>query len=233
MKRTTKIQFTTTSCLRPDVLNQTYKSFTDNFIDLDNKNCKLYINIDRSPSVNIDKIDQCIYVCKQYFGQVIVNCPQNPNFTNALKWCWSKPVYDYFFHLQDDWILSSKLSMSSFINYYKRFFMQSKNINNMASVNLRAYSSCDSMVCLSPGIFNSGFARLAVQKLNNNFNPQQQLRQKTIKNTIGGVLGKKFITHKFPRPCNQIIIHDIGRIWLKKEGIERNGDKYNFTGWNR
>ena len=45
-----KLEFTTTACVRPELLNQTYKSLNDALVDVDLKTEGiLYINIDPVP----------------------------------------------------------------------------------------------------------------------------------------------------------------------------------------
>ena len=97
------MEFTTTACNRPELLERTYSSFTKNIKGLDFKKCILYINVDPSPhGQNIEKNEE---VAKKYFGKVIVNYPDKPNFARAVIWCFTQVRGEYFFHLEDDWVL--------------------------------------------------------------------------------------------------------------------------------
>ena len=52
-----ELEFTTTACNRPEILEKTYKSFTTNLKDINFNKSTLYINIDPSPdNNNITKI---------------------------------------------------------------------------------------------------------------------------------------------------------------------------------
>ena len=78
-----KIEFTITSCCRPDILNRTLYSFRENVTDLDLRNSTAYINIDHVP-IETDPFD-VVNVVKKYFNNIIYNISESPHFCNAVK----------------------------------------------------------------------------------------------------------------------------------------------------
>ena len=92
------LEFCTTATFRPEIIDRTYKSFTDNLLGIDFKISTLYLNVDPIPVGNTKEV---IDVAKKYFGNVVYNIPEEPNFTKAIKWCWSQVKNEYFFNLEE------------------------------------------------------------------------------------------------------------------------------------
>jgi len=228
------IEFTTTSTIRPEVLDETYGSFSHDIVDVDFKNSTLYINIDPVPEGDIQKV---IDVAKKYFGKVVSNVPSTPNFTNALKWCWKQPTGDFFFHLEDDWTLRKKTTMEELINKLSgiienanKYKIKNRMLDRYVAVNLRAYDFInDGRICLSPGLFLSSWAKQAAEILDPLHNPERQMRK-------GFGIGKDFLINSralhHPHNRNNIIISDIGRKWLDKSEYKKDGNMA-FVQWKK
>ena len=211
-------EFTTTACCRPEIIERTYQSFSNNLLNVNFSKSILYINIDPIPKNTNPEL--VLDIAKKYFGEVIYNIPKSPNFTNALKWCWSKPKNKYFFHLEDDWILLKSIDINVLV----------KLINNKyVSVLLRGYKKDRNTIDLAPSLFSTEFANRISKKLNINYNPEEQIRA-----PIGSDIRISEPTDCTLRYPDEIVIKDIGREWLRNNNIKRNNTKdvKLFTGWS-
>jgi hypothetical protein len=217
--------FTTTACARPDLLERTYNSFFNNLIDVDFHRCTLYINIDPIPDKG--QVQKCISVSEKFFGKVIYNTPDKANFTRALKWCWSQNGDSkYIFNLEDDWICLRPIRINEYIT-----LLEQKE--DRVAVNLRAYIKPKKRICLSPSIWKRFYVKSITAKLNDNYNPEKQLRRSyDSKNFIGIDIGFYESLH-YP---NKIIIKDIGREWAKNNLLEKDkshNKSKNFITWRK
>ncbi len=215
-----KLEFTTTATCRPKILQATYASFTKNLLGINFKKSTLYINIDPIPP----KVDPqaVVEVAKKFFGKVIVNIPKTPNFCQAIRWCWCQPKGYFFFHLEDDWTLNTRISM----DLLKRRL--EKGGKRCFGLNLRAYKFMHNRICLSPCLVKSKIAREIALQLNPLLNPEKQLRPRNFTNATGGKIRGYFNIHY---PISSIIT-DIGRKWLKKAKYKR-GNDINFITWSK
>ena len=215
-----KLEFTTTATCRPKILETTYASFTTNLLGINFNKSTLYLNIDPIPPKHDPQ--EVVKVAKNFFGEVVVNIPEIPNFCQAVRWCWCQPRGYYFFHLEDDWTLDQKISMDL---VKKRL---SKGGKWCFGINLRAYKYMHNRICLSPCLLKTSIAREIALDLNPALNPEKQLRPKSYTNANGGRARRYFNIHY---PISEIIT-DIGRKWLKKAKYER-GKDINFTTWKK
>jgi len=225
------MEFTTTATVRPEIIDKTYSSFCSNFIDVNFSQSTLYINIDPLPTSDYSSV---IDVCKKYFGNIICNTPNEPNFSRALKWCWNQPKEKIFFHLEDDWILMKQIKMedlierlNNIISIASRMKIRNTSIDRHIGINLRAYSHInDRRVCLSPGLFLSEWAKKASNIFRTDCNPERQMRK-------GFGIGNHFLIASralhYPPNRNEIIIEDIGRKWMSENSkyIKENGPAFN------
>ncbi len=217
-----KLEFATTAVCRPDLINKTYASFTKNLVDVDFKRSTLYINVDPIPYENDP--NEVVTVAKRYFGNVIPNIPKKPNFCQALKWCWAQPKNNFFFSLEDDWILLKQISVASLIKLIER------QKGKCLGINLRAYSHIhDRRICLSPCLLRSKPAKEIAAILNIEYNPEKQLRIRCPKNPMGGKTLGYFTIH-FP---SIPIIKDTGINWLRKNGAYKRTYGPKFITWKR
>jgi len=210
------LSFTTTAMPRPEVAETTYSSFTKNLQGLDFREVTLYLNIDSFP----DKIDdhkrqEVANIARKYFGNVVVNMPGEPNFANAVKWCFSQIQTYYNFHLEDDWELLAPVKASSF----NQFFI-SPHVQQVA---LRAWKAAGAAFFLSPSFIRGSFCRLVANKISGNDNPEVQIRTMN-----HGFDGKSFLYFPFDR--REVILRDLGRPWIMGSRFDR-GSKH-FTQWS-
>lgn len=100
------LEFATTACVRPELLEKTYASLNKVLEDVDTKTeGTLYINIDPVPTNVSQKIDEELKVANKYFSTVHYNIGESGgNFVKAVDWIFSQPEGEYFFHCEDDWL---------------------------------------------------------------------------------------------------------------------------------
>lgn len=110
------LAFSTTACLRPELLQITYESLSK-YINVDLKNFDLIINVDPSPSIRNGYQQQVLDICHNYFGNVIYRLPTEPNFCDAVKWCWSFD-YDFLFHIEDDWEFINEIDLYKILSLF-------------------------------------------------------------------------------------------------------------------
>ncbi len=214
------INFTTTATVRPDILEKTYKSFTNKLVGIDFSKTTIYINIDLLP--NTKEINSVIEVSKKYFGNVIYNLPDLGNFTAALNWAWEKANSDVIFNLEDDWILEEEVNVNKIIRTFD-------NDDKLFQIALRAYPYPYDKVSLSPSFLHKRFYKKIAGNLDENKNPEVQLRGKNfgIEMPGLGIANKgRIITS-----TKKIIIKDIGREWIKDKGYKKPDKKSNFNSW--
>jgi len=210
------LSFTTTAMPRPELIKSTYDSFTKNLQDFDFRKATLYLNVDSYPDKLEDyKRQEVVDIARQYFGNVIVNLPDYPNFSAAVKWCFSKIETFYNFHLEDDWELLMPFTVSSF----NQFFIPP----HVQQVALRAWKHVKSDFWLSPCFMRGSFCREMAEKMNISDNPEVQIR--TLKNNY-----RKESFLYFPFDTKGVVLKDLGRTWMRNKNYNR-GDK-NFTQWN-
>jgi len=224
MSKNTSIEFITTSCNRPEILDRTYNSFTTNLKNINFTESTLYINVDPAP--NNDHIEEMKKVANKYFGTVVINNPKKPNFAKAVKWCTSQPKGKYVFYLEDDWNLSTEVDIYSLIDIMekdtniKKVQLRNKCISNNAPGNKHRFG-------LPPGLWQSEILINFSKQMIDNLNPESQIVNYQRKLMKDGFDVKKVIFG------DSIIIHDIGRWWLKQKKLKRNyGNNENkWTPW--
>lgn len=215
LKTLTGIDFATTTVAAPgraDILRRTYESFAANLTDVDLSRSCLYLNIDRGP----DDFGptEAINVATRFFGKVVVHQSGRGCFPAAVRWCWTVPQADRFFHLEDDWILEESIKLA---NLHTLLDLSP----SLSCVNLRAYMGIrDQRICLSPGLWRSSHAKQIAASLSDDVDPEQQLRD--------GKQGQH-IGRQWP---DQPIIEDIGRDWMARNGLAKNNSK-RLTAWTR
>lgn len=208
------IDFCTTATIRPDILYQTYYSFNQNLINLNLKECNLYLNIDPIP-FDEQKRNELIKIANNFFGQVVVHFAKKPSFPLAVKWCWSSTKLSFVFHLEDDWVLKESIDFSE--------LMEKFNKTRIQQIVLRAYmNTAQGKMPLSPSIIRGVLCRQIGKLLSGDQNPETQLRSRPIQSLFGG--------NKITVP-NHPVVKDIGRTWFGQSGMKRNKQKEKFIRW--
>lgn len=113
-----KLEFTTTACVRPELLDQTYSSLNATLVDVDLKTeGVLYINIDPVPDSSEQAIKEELAVARDHFSEVHHRVGEpGGNFAKALQWALSQPNQEYFFNIEDDWLFDGEICIQDAIS---------------------------------------------------------------------------------------------------------------------
>jgi len=166
-----KICFTTTSVGRFDIMDVCYASFVKNLEGVDYKKSTLFLNLDHYDKFG--DVDNSIKVAKKYFGEVVYNISEKPNFAKAVKWCWSHNFDTrYVFHLEDDWDLVHNVKVETLVS-----IMESKE--RMFNVRLRhrgrlLEGKCRWML-LAPSLFKKEFLKIG-SMISSDRNPEHSIK---------------------------------------------------------
>lgn len=168
--RNISLEFTTTSCNRPEILERTYHSYFSKLEDVNFKASTVYINIDPTPTAeNLEKVEA---VAKKYFGRVVVNRPCSPNFAKAVIWCFSQVTGPYFFHLEDDWVLLRPVKVMKVIALLGSSNLQCV-LNKQKS---KIFSREAGQPCLIPSLFSTRIVKKYLQLMKDDLNPEYQMK---------------------------------------------------------
>lgn len=189
----------------------------ESLIDVDFSKSKLYLNIDSAPDLPHleDQTQKTLEYLDKIFGEVIPNITKKGNFTKAIEWCWQQPKDDFFFHLEDDWVINKKVKIGNMLEYFSN--------DKIFAVNLRAYPFSGPRPCLLPSIYRKRFCLEFIEELSYTRNPERQLREFVAKTNQANV--------HYPEDINEIILKDIGRHWLLTKGLKRNQISNNFVNY--
>lgn len=211
------IDFTTTTVDqrgRADILRRTYDSFAANLQGVDLDSCRLYLNIDRGPDpVGYESLTN---VAQEYFLHVVFNETQRACFPAAVRWLWSEPDEERFFHLEDDWICREPINVPAL-----HALLDADA--GLSCVNLRAYVHRPSTmgICLSPGLWRTSHAKAIAATLTDDRDPELQLRE-----------GKQGIYRGVQCPSDRSVIEDIGREFMAHNGLRKNMmNGHRLTAW--
>jgi hypothetical protein len=215
------LDFTCTGMRRPEIWQQTLVTFTRNLRSVDLGASTLYLNVDPMPVDRYDA-DGMRALAGEFFGNVVLNAPSESNFTRAVKWCWLQPKGQAFFHLEDDWSLDQPVDVIDLLALLT-------SDPGISLVNLRAYAHDDDRLCLAPGLWRTIAAQTIARRLRDDANPERQLRPVRQNNPHGGA-HEGFRGVQFPRAKRERVIHDLGREWMRKNKLQRDGG-VQFTRW--
>jgi hypothetical protein len=199
---------------RPEIIEVTYRSFAANLKGIDLKEQKLLLNIDPVSSEDLDeKVNKTKEIAARYFGEVVANVPDEPNFTAAVDWCWRTADTEFVFHLEDDWELRQIVDVQSIV--------EKMLAGGIKQTVLRAYSFDYDKMALSPNITHRDYYERFAGNFDYDINPEIQLRKPFVKKKEIMVVGKK------------PIVFDLGRQWIKGEPFKKPMSKGSFTKWER
>jgi hypothetical protein len=107
------IDVCTTATLRPEILNQTYASFSEHLLARAPFDYRLILNID---CIGDDVPPEAVCdVAAQYFPRHVIRFAEEPSFDRAFAWCWDQVEAPYFFWLEDDWIMMHDLDLARMV----------------------------------------------------------------------------------------------------------------------
>lgn len=213
----------TTATIRPEILDITYKSFSENMIDVDFKEMPLYLNIDPLPADKLDLIPEVIAIAEKYFKSVEVSTPDVASFPLAVKRLYKKAgKHQYVFDLQDDWILTRPVEVKKALQHIH---------SNITGVTFNTYNFAKfpHLFCISPTISTGSWVSRVYPHIKPNISPEQQFRHNARKGVKvpPNVVAR---TAKYPDP-KTIIAKDIGRAWLKDTEYKKKNIDGKFVTW--
>ena len=228
------VDFVTTSCNRPEILNETYRTLTLCLKGINLKKCRLFINLDPMP--HGENIEQNVEVASQYFGEVIYHVPNGTvgNVSKAFKWCvdsvGNKP---YTFYIEDDWRFVQEFNIMRLISMLKMHPL-------IASVNLYKTDggpSNSTRIYLSPSLFKTGHLKKINRMLLPDYSPEKQLRPMhptTNPYPYGGRILKTLKYHGVCYKKNAYpMVMDLGRGWMQHYGLKKAaGVNGTFVTWS-
>lgn len=244
MKAKETIDVVITATLRPELLYQTLKSFTDKLLPA--LKCRAIINVD---PVGIKGVTQkeVVDVCREFFSNTLSNTPKRASFPHAFKWAWSQARAPWVFHLEDDWELVRLIDLDAMINLFNKYenlvvlrlpykvagTSDMKNWNLFFPWNGEFFECPKDQIlragmCGHPSLIRGSFVRKAAVRVAQDKNPEKQFhhRNSELKRLQEGC---RFGV--FAQPGDPIAIVDIGRGWLEANGLGKKGTKAFFTEW--
>tara|TARA_R110001592_G_C12898561_1_gene726381 strand:- start:82 stop:777 length:696 start_codon:yes stop_codon:yes gene_type:complete len=207
------LEFTTTACNRPEIIESTYNSFTTRLKNVDFENSTLYINIDPAP--NATNIIEVINIANKYFGNVIEYVPEKPNFAAAVLWCFNQVKGEMFFHLEDDWNLMRDVDIHQMIKLLGKDNTQCQ-LNKTPTLIPHHEKEEPAFI---PNLSSKKYIDLYLPLMDDKINPEFQIKEIFRKNP-------KFQKNKSVNiNPNYEFSRDIGRNWLFSKGLKRDYEK--------
>ena len=235
------IDISTTSTIRPSILDRTLNSFCSKIFNREDIDFRLIINIDFIGETAKYSREDVLDVAKKYFKNIKYNYSDTPSFTKSVKWCWSNVDAGYVFHLEDDWVLNENIDIKKLINVindYENLAMIRLYKGKMAH-NMKPFDSSyiknehknmirllPKRACLNPGLFVKKYIQEASQIMVDNLNPESQLCYgcSGIKHIDDFINKWEYSVYGYDRR----VVTDIGREWRRRNRINRKPD---FMKW--
>jgi len=226
------IDITMTAVIRPSILKRTLDSFCANMFTpeiIKKYNCRLIINID--PIGENFSQDYVYNIAKIYFKNTTILKPSVPSFAGAVIRCWENVDQKFCFHLEDDWILLTKIDVEKMIISLEENDIVSMRLNKEPSL-IKHQQNINFIyhekLSLNPTLFKSDFLKDIVGHMDSTLNPEKQLRVNA-PGKRGEIL--RNVKHAiYTGSGNNKIVQDIGREWMKKTKFYK---EIGFTDWRR
>lgn len=226
-----KLEFTTTACVRPELLDQTYSSLDNVLVDVDLKTeGVLYINIDPVPGSSEQAINEELEVARSHFSEVYHRVGEpGGNFSRAASWTLSQPTGEYFFNVEDDWLFNGKICIQEYINKIK---FDTRDSILQCIVGQKYFQN---LIHFPPSLFQTAIIQsiLTQHPIPENENPERWLRE---------LKDPKQLVDYNVTSLGGVTCRDNGRKWMNSQGYSKNQDNQrinargimqgNFTRWN-
>jgi hypothetical protein len=227
------VDITMTAMLRPSVLKKTLEGLIEHIVD-DQKRFKLIINVD--PLGENTKPAKVVNIAKNYFKNVVYNCPDKASFPKAVKWVWKNSTSSFILHFEDDWIINRKININhmikilkkypklSSLRLYKHKTPKGKTIKAFSCIwkynKDGFYLSKDwkKQFGLNPILIKREFIEECLPRMKDNINPEKQFRgsQVHMRDII-----KLWKYGLYTNPGDPPLITDIGRTWIKNTNFSK------------
>lgn len=241
-----------TAVRRPEVIEKTLKSFTENLF---------VIPEDHTLIINIDPIgegtnEEVINVCKKYFPNTMFFEAREPSFPNAVIRVWEQVDSEFFFHLEDDWILKRPIFESDLINplkmnkdlacmrLYKENIPNSNNpkmfgcsynyhgtrsFTNTYFTPVPGSTNWKNQFGLNPVMIRKKFIDEALPLMANDKNPEKQFREN---NPLMSNILNKWTFAIYGRPgLKRTVWGKNGLHWRQKSEFKKPRNGNGFTTW--
>ncbi|KQU75264.1 hypothetical protein ACFFTN_22340 [Aminobacter aganoensis] len=207
------IDLTMTATRRPDLVAITLASFQQKLFDRFPVRT-FFLNIDPIWGSEEDgnRVEE---IARSYFTTV-VRRPAEASYGGAVKWLWQQPETEWFLHLEDDWILSHKISLKRL-----RKQMAEPNVGQIAICNWSRLGrrKITPRIGVGPLFASRALASIASEHMNPDLDPDKQFMNGT--NTALADASSSYRAVYFGGPFTRRTAIDIGRDWRDKRGIEK------------
>ena len=210
-----KIDLVLIATLRPEILEITLNSFYHKL--LKNFDVRLIVNIDPIGDEKYSQQD-IINVCKKYFSNIVSHSPSNPSFSKAVFWCWQQIKSEFFFHLEEDWCLKSKVDLERVLTPFQDKEVVSVRLNITRNAKFKTINNLvlTDIFSLNPSFFRSAFIKEKINKYDTNQDPEKQIC-KNIKTIL--FPNPKFVLYGMHN--QKALVIDIGKIWREKKSLDK------------
>lgn len=200
---------------RPEILRLCLETFKKKL--LQQFDVRIIINVDPVGEENYSQED-IVNIAREYFPNVISRTPKKGNFSKAVYWGWSQVKTDFFFHLEDDWLLK---------DYIPAYRLQKKiNIKDVVSITFNISSNKKypllyeayhlKTFSLRPCIFRSKYIKEKLKGFKFDEDPEKQIAKNTPSKSFKD---PKFILFGNDDEGRKII--DTGKKWKMKNAYSK------------
>ena len=214
-----KIDICIQATLRPGILERTLESFNKNLFGRWNQDhdYRCICNIDCIGDENRSP-DDVVTVLQKFFGNKTI-CIINgvPCFSHAVIETWKRVESEFFFNLEDDWILNKKIDIEKMIK-----IMQSNPI--MASLRLPKGPWKKHAFSQNPSLIRTSWMKIIIDKIR--FHESVEVQLYNIK-----YIKDDWLFGLYPAFAGSPIITDIGREWRDTHNFKKG--RVNFATWTK
>ena len=226
-----KIDLTIVSGARPELLQNTLKSFSK-YILPTFEIAQVFANIDRFGGGETEA-NECRLLIESFFPDAIVFMPEISDFTTAVKKLWALPTAKHFLHIEDDWEFLAKVDSAEVKELFSGCVTQVTIDNSDKHRPLFWKGHWKSLFTYwkfaipdfrrpifttSPSFIETSFGREVAKRMKLDFDPEKQLYSGI--NQELSTYTKSFRS-KFIFPRQGYYIMDTGRVWRVDKGIQK------------
>ncbi len=228
-----KLDVAIIATVRPEVLQMTLQSFTKHL--LNQFDCRAIINVDPAGDIENHSQMDVVNLCREYFNEVIYRTPETPSFAGAVQWVWQQVQTEFFFHLEDDWIIKQKIDKNELVQLFDDAQVAGATLNRrnrqdaysvIARENKEVVFHNDlymhyPAVSLNPSLFRTAYMQPIANRMNSNHDPEYQASKLT----------KEDSELILWRVTEQPILIDMGKFWRRANNIIKSNSDRKFSEW--
>ncbi len=213
----------------------TLRSFTKNL--LNQFDCRAIINVDPAGDTANNTQMDVVNLCREYFDEVIYRTPETPSFGGAVQWCWQQVQTDFFFHLEDDWILKRKVNPQELLQLFDDTKLVNVVFNKWGWTRNRkrlerdinegnAFPHSENFLTvrgfgLNPGFIRTNYIKQIVNRMELGKDPAYQFVHEP----------SKYVTQDYPNPlflwmvADDNLVINVGGVWRRYKCIAKDGNQ--------